>query len=55
MTLSWLQIMRLGLVQACLGAIVVLMTSTLNRLMVVELSLAAIAQKTVRHNIFLLL
>lgn len=42
MTLSWLQIIRLGLVQACLGAIVVLMTSTLNRLMVVELSIAAI-------------
>jgi BCD family chlorophyll transporter-like MFS transporter len=42
MTLSWLQIFRLGLVQACLGAIVVLMTSTLNRLMVVELSLPVV-------------
>ncbi|SLN31902.1 BCD family MFS transporter [Roseisalinus antarcticus] len=42
MTLSWFQIVRLGLVQMCLGAIVVLTTSTLNRLMVVELSLAAI-------------
>ena len=41
MTLSWLSIVRLGLVQMCLGAVVVLMTSTLNRLMVVELSLAA--------------
>ncbi len=41
MTLSWLQIVRLGLVQMCLGSIVVLTTSTLNRLMVVELSLAA--------------
>ena len=41
MTLSWLSIFRLGLVQMCLGAVVVLMTSTLNRLMVVELSLAA--------------
>ena len=41
MTLSWLSIIRLGLVQMCLGAVVVLMTSTLNRLMVVELSLAA--------------
>lgn len=40
--LSWLQIVRLGLVQMCLGAIVVLMTSTLNRLMVVELALPAI-------------
>ncbi|MGL4414979.1 BCD family MFS transporter [Roseinatronobacter monicus] len=42
MTLSWVQIFRLGLVQACLGAIVVLMTSTLNRLMVVELSLPVV-------------
>jgi len=33
---------RLGLVQMALGAIVVLTTSTLNRLMVVELSLAAV-------------
>ncbi|MFN4099792.1 MAG: MFS transporter, partial [Pararhodobacter sp.] len=39
MTLSWFQIARLGTVQMCLGAIVVLMTSTLNRLMAVELSL----------------
>jgi len=42
MTLSWLQIVRLGLVQMCLGAIVVLTSSTLNRLMVVELALPAI-------------
>jgi BCD family chlorophyll transporter-like MFS transporter len=42
MTLSWGQIFRLGLVQASLGAIVVLMTSTLNRLMVVELSLPVV-------------
>ena len=40
-TLGWYSIFRLGLVQACLGAVVVLMTSTLNRLMVVELSMAA--------------
>lgn len=39
--LSWLGIVRLGLVQACLGAIVVLTTSTLNRVMVVELALPA--------------
>ena len=39
---GWLQIVRLGLVQASLGAIVVLMTSTLNRVMVVELALPAI-------------
>lgn len=38
MTLSWTQIMRLGLVQMALGAIVVLTTSTLNRLMVVGLA-----------------
>lgn len=42
MHLSWVQIVRLGLVQMCLGAIVVLMTSTLNRLMVVELALPAL-------------
>lgn len=42
MTLGWGQILRLGLVQACIGAIVVLMTSTLNRLMVVELALPAV-------------
>jgi BCD family chlorophyll transporter-like MFS transporter len=42
MTLSWLQIVRLGLVQLSLGAIVVLMTSTLNRVMVVELALPAL-------------
>lgn len=39
--LSWLGIVRLGLVQAALGAIVVLTTSTLNRIMVVELALPA--------------
>ena len=39
--MTWLGIFRLGLVQACLGAIVVLTTSTLNRVMVVELGLAA--------------
>lgn len=42
MHLSWFQIFRLGLVQMALGSIVVLTTSTLNRLMVVELSLAAV-------------
>lgn len=42
MTLSWVQIFRLGLVQLCLGAIVVLMSSTLNRVMVVELALPAL-------------
>ncbi len=40
--LSWFSIIRLGLVQAALGAIVVLTTSTLNRVMVVELALAAV-------------
>lgn len=42
MTLSWFSIVRLGLIQMCIGAIVVLMTSTLNRLMVVELALPAL-------------
>ncbi len=40
--LGWLGIVRLGLVQACIGAVVVLATSTLNRVMVVELALPAI-------------
>jgi MFS transporter, BCD family, chlorophyll transporter len=39
--LGWAGIVRLGLVQTSLGAIVILMTSTLNRVMVVELGLAA--------------
>lgn len=39
--LTWLGIFRLGLVQTCLGAIVVLTTSTINRIMVVELALPA--------------
>lgn len=40
--LGWIGICRLGLVQASLGAIVVLSTSTLNRVMVVEAALPAI-------------
>lgn len=39
--LGWLGIVRLGLVQTALGGIVVLTTSTINRIMVVELALAA--------------
>jgi len=39
--LGWLGILRLGLVQTALGAIVVMTTSTLNRVMVVELALPA--------------
>ena len=42
MNLTWAHIVRLGLVQMCLGAVVVLTTSTLNRLMVVEFALPAI-------------
>ncbi|MGG7643467.1 BCD family MFS transporter [Rhodovulum sp. YNF3179] len=42
MSLGWISIFRLGLVQMALGAIVVLTTSTLNRLMVVELALPAV-------------
>lgn len=41
-TFGWSEIIRLGAVQASLGAIVVLMTSTLNRIMVVELALPAL-------------
>jgi BCD family chlorophyll transporter-like MFS transporter len=39
--LGWLGILRLGLVQTALGAIVVLTTSAINRVMVVELALPA--------------
>jgi BCD family chlorophyll transporter-like MFS transporter len=39
---GWGSIARLGLVQACIGGVVVLATSTLNRILVVELGLAAI-------------
>jgi len=39
--LGWLAIIRLGLVQASIGAIVMLATSLLNRVMVVEYALAA--------------
>ena len=40
--IGWAGVARLGLVQACMGAVVVLTTSTLNRVMVVELALAAV-------------
>ena len=40
-TLGWTGIVRLGLVQMAIGSIVVLTTSTLNRIMVVELALPA--------------
>lgn len=40
-SLGWFGIVRLGLVQTALGAIVVLTTSTMNRVMVVELALPA--------------
>ena len=39
--LSWLQIFRLGVVQLGIGGMVVITTSTLNRVMVVELLLPA--------------
>jgi MFS transporter, BCD family, chlorophyll transporter len=41
-TLGWLGIARLGLVQTALGAIVVLTTSTINRVMIVELNFLAV-------------
>jgi BCD family chlorophyll transporter-like MFS transporter len=40
--IGWAGILRLGMVQAALGAIVVLVTSTMNRVMVVELGLPAL-------------
>ncbi len=40
--MTWLGIVRLGLIQASLGSIVVLVTSTLNRVMIVELALPAL-------------
>ena len=40
--LGWIAIIRIGLVQTALGAIVVLATSTLNRIMVIEIGLPAI-------------
>ena len=39
--LSWIDIVRLGLVQSALGAIVMLVTSLLNRVMVVEYAMLA--------------
>ena len=39
---GWWQVLRLALVQACLGSVVVITTSTLNRIMVVELMLPAL-------------
>ena len=54
---GWFGIFRLGLVQAALGAVVVLTTSTLNRVMVVELALAAMipgALVTLHHAMQLL-
>ncbi|MBS2012439.1 MAG: BCD family MFS transporter [Deltaproteobacteria bacterium] len=56
-SLGWWSIVRLGIVQAALGAIVVLTTSTLNRVMVVELALPAIlpgALVTLHHAMQLL-
>ncbi len=41
-SIGWFAIFRLGLVQTALGAIVILTTSTLNRVMVVELALPAV-------------
>jgi BCD family chlorophyll transporter-like MFS transporter len=39
---SWFDIARVGLVQACMGAVVVTVTTTLNRVMVIELALPAL-------------
>lgn len=40
--LKWTQMARLGLVQAAIGAVVVLLTTTVNRVIVVELALPAL-------------
>jgi len=40
-TLGWCSVIRLGLVQTAIGSIAVLTTSTLNRIMVVEMALPA--------------
>jgi MFS transporter, BCD family, chlorophyll transporter len=40
--LGWFGIVRLGFIQAALGAVVVLTTSTMNRVMVVELAMPAL-------------
>ncbi|HYW49972.1 MAG TPA: BCD family MFS transporter [Gemmatimonadaceae bacterium] len=40
-TFGFFSVVRLGIVQACLGALVVLITATMNRVMVVELALPA--------------
>ena len=39
---GWWQVLRLALVQACLGSVVVITTSTLNRIMVVDLMMPAL-------------
>jgi hypothetical protein len=46
--LSWFEIFRLGLVQTALGAIVVLTTSTINRVMVVETATPAMLPRALR-------
>jgi MFS transporter, BCD family, chlorophyll transporter len=56
-SLGWLGIVRLGLVQTALGAIVVLTTSTINRVMAVELALPAMlpgALVALHHTVQLL-
>jgi BCD family chlorophyll transporter-like MFS transporter len=40
--LRWIDIVRLGLVQTALGAVIILTTSAINRIMVVELALPAV-------------
>ena len=40
--MSWWQLTRLGFVQAAIGAVVVMLTTTINRVIVVELGLPAL-------------
>ena len=41
-SMTWARIVRIGLVQASIGAVVVMLTSTVNRVMIVELALPAV-------------
>ena len=50
--LGWLGIVRLGLVQTALGAIFVLLTSTINRIMVVEMALLPSESVTLSLRVF---
>jgi BCD family chlorophyll transporter-like MFS transporter len=48
-SLGWFAIIRIGLVQTAIGAIVVLTTSTLNRVMVIEIGLPRTRARPAGH------